>query len=60
MRKYSGRNAGLNEGNAQKVYQELNATMTQSVAARTLRAELEKEIHSIRLDGSWNKGVVDF
>ena len=55
LRKYSGKSAGVNEGNTQKLYQELVELMEQGMAGRTSRSALEKEIISLCLDHLWTK-----
>ena len=59
LRKYSGKTA-VDEGNAQKLYQDLVALMSAGIAARTSRAMLEKEILELRLDHHWNKPIASF
>ena len=60
LRKYSGKRAGADEGNAQKLYQELVKLMEQGMAGRASRSALEKEIISFCLDHTWNKPITSF
>ena len=60
VRVYSSKAAGENEGNAQLLYQDLLKTFESGISAQTDRASLEGQVLSLRLDGSWNKGIVSF
>ncbi len=60
VREYSGRLAGANAGNAQKLHAALVKKMSTGIAAMTQRTALETRVMSLRLDNSWNSGIVSF
>ena len=60
VRRFSGKKAGANKGNAQKIYVELVAEMSTGMAARSQRQEIETRIRTLRLTHQWTNGVVQF
>ena len=60
LRKYTGKSAGTNEGNAQALYVDLVQLMEGGMAARTSRTKLEGDINRLRLDKNWNKPIANF
>ena len=60
VRNYSGRLAGKNAGNAQKLYTELVELMSTGISARTQRTNIETKLIQSRLDRRWNRSINAF
>ncbi len=57
---YSGVLAGADAGNAQKLHAALVKKMSTGFPAKTERTAVEKRVMALRLDNSWNSGIVSF
>jgi len=60
IRKYTGKAAGTDSGNAQLLFADVIATIRTGANARTARAALQAQLIALRLDQSWSKGGMAF